>query len=79
MHIFLIAYLGGKIVAIQPMASMDQCRELANEASRKLNEMMVDQLNRCRRSRTPSLLSLGRSTRKDGGHAFRVDVEGQER
>jgi hypothetical protein len=44
MHIFLIAYLGGKIVAIQPMASMDQCRSLANEASRKLNEMMVDQL-----------------------------------
>jgi hypothetical protein len=44
MHIFLIAHLGGKIVAIQPMASMDQCRSLANEASRKLNEMMVDQL-----------------------------------
>ena len=42
MHIFLIAYFGTQIVAIQPMESMEQCRTYAAEVMGKLDDIGVE-------------------------------------
>jgi hypothetical protein len=54
LSIFLLAYLGGRIVAMQPMASMQECRAMAAEASRQLNEMVVEQVETEREGNGPT-------------------------
>ena len=42
MHIFLIAYFGAQMVAMQPMTSMEECRALAANAARQLQVMALE-------------------------------------
>ena len=65
MSICLLAYLGGRIVAMQPMASMQECRAMAAEASRQLNEMVVEWVETEGRGMDPRAISMSCIRKRD--------------